>query len=307
MSGPGSRRWFWALSWIPPASFEKLENVPSVPSFFPPASDPLHVPRVLVTWLLKYFAMWDIVIAVAQSIVAGIGGLLGVYVTFRPPKSAVKRRRYLWGFFIIMALSVVLISIQAKRSTETTNKVDSSLQQIVHNTTTSRHTYIDFSDPLPVRNDPYLPFRVGGIPNVAIQYMSAGGYPATNVLSQSKLVLVEDPTLADQEESAFAEFTKRSPAAAGGTLPAYSQSKRYNTITLDTPLTAEEVARLNENSLHLCALARIFWTDETGQYCTLYFRCGVKDITNNFVVFDWRNIGVAHNREQPCQYEVRRE
>ena len=247
--------------------------------------------------------MWDIFIAVTLAVLTGLSTYLGIYVTLKPPKSNSKKVRYKRSFVTILAASVVLIFVQADRANDNAKKLSASLQSIEHNTLTSRHTYIAFSDPLPVTNDPYFPFRVGERPTVAIQYMSAGGYPATNVLSENKLVLIQNPTFSDEEERAFTEFTQHTGLAAGGALPAYSQSKRYNTTTLATPLTSEQVQQLNQNSLHLCALARVLWSDETGQFCTTYFRCGVKDNGNKYFVYDWRVIGTKYNDEHPCTYK----
>lgn len=80
--------------------------------------------------------MLNIILAVAQAIVALIGAYLGVHVTLHPPgESAKKSRAYKVGFIACGVVATVLIAVQAYRNDTSQTALQRQLGRIEHNTT----------------------------------------------------------------------------------------------------------------------------------------------------------------------------
>ncbi len=252
--------------------------------------------------------MLDVIIAIAQGLLGAAAAWAGYKLTVAPLKKSdgVKRKRYMIFFGLVIPISVLLGAAQAFRANKASEELSAHLGTIEKATGTSRHTFVQIYDPMPVTNDPYVPFKIGHKPNVAIQMFNAGDYPLKAGYFTQDLVLLPVSVLGDDslQDLAFKEFESHSPVATTGTVAPHSQEGRYNTVTTADSLTASQVTQLNNNSFRLCALAKAAWEDETGQYCTTYFRCLQKDIGKKLVAFNWRGVGHKYNQEMSCTFKV---
>jgi hypothetical protein len=254
-------------------------------------------------------ALSDVLLQIGQALVGAIVALVGYRLTTRKPKELpVAAKRTQPFFLLLLCLSVLFGSVQGYRAYQASERLSAQLGNIESATGKSRHTYLQLYDPMPVTNDPYLPFRVGEKPNVAINMVNSGDYQVKSAFSATALFLLRreamtDPALQDKACAYFKARTSKEYGTAG-TIAPHSQEGRYNTVTTDDPLTFEQVARLSDGSLRLCALARVVWEDDTGQYCTTYFRCLQKDEGKQLVTFNWHVTAPTYNQEVPCKFEL---
>jgi hypothetical protein len=161
-----------------------------------------------------------------------------------------------------------------------------------------------------IENDPYLPFHVGQRPNVGIGFDNGGGYPVNNAVLQIGVFLVPNLPKKDEKFSQKIDEVfnalRHAPIATSGWLSPYGQDGgHYGTVALDEPLTKEQVSKLDEGSLLLCAAGKVVWMDDTGQYCSKTFRCLTLENSQNGVTpFHWRYMSTKHNSEEKCVYSA---
>ncbi|HEY1265323.1 MAG TPA: hypothetical protein VGF06_17465 [Terriglobales bacterium] len=252
--------------------------------------------------------MLDVILAIFQGLLGAAAAWVGLKLTITPLKKSdgTSRKRYTTFFRIAIPVSVLLGVVQAYRSYQASEEVSRHLTTIEKATRTSRHTFAQIYNPMPVTNDPYLPFQTGETPNVAIQMFNAGDYPIKAGFFTQELILLPAQNLEDDkvQDDAFKQFEAHTPMVPIGAVAPHSQEGRYNTVTTSSALTADQVSQLNDNSLRLCALAKVAWEDETGQYCTTSFQCLQKDTGKNLVAFDWRGVGHKYNTESVCTFKI---
>ena len=248
--------------------------------------------------------MWNILIVTGLGLLSVASAYLGCYVALIPARNGARKRLYVRSFVAIGVVSVSLVFIVAKRTSGVSRKVEYTLSSVKTKTfVDSSHAHLQINEPV---TDPF-PFRVGQMPNSTIQLCNNGDGSLREGAFQIMMVLASLPTQ-HSEDTLFASLKQR-PFIPSGSLdvldvPCASEyGARSYSIALDEPLTADDVARLNDGFSSLCAMGRFLWTDDTGQYQTSYFRCLYKTFGSN--VATWNLVGERYNREIPHPYDVR--
>jgi hypothetical protein len=143
-------------------------------------------------------ALLDVLLQIGQALVAAIVALVGHRLTTRKPKELpVAAKRTQPFFLLLLCLSVLFGSVQGYRAYQASERLSAQLGSIESATGKSRHTYLQLYDPMSVTNDPYLPFRVGEKPNVAINMVNAGDCQVKSAFDATALLLLRQEAMTD--------------------------------------------------------------------------------------------------------------
>ena len=157
-----------------------------------------------------------------------------------------------------------------------------------HDPTLAGHSHIAFMQPGEVvGGSALLPFHQGEIPALNVFFTNAGEFPITSTRIGA---VIEVVPMADKEQ-AWEEFKNSiQMRPRGGELPPFVKEDKekdaygaYGTFETSAPLSQEDVAALtpmDHPTKTLCVLAKVDWSDTTGNYETDMAQCiGCKSAT----------------------------
>jgi hypothetical protein len=208
--------------------------------------------------------------------------------------------------FLLLGIGELLVIFNVDKAHDNeVNVLKGQLNVIQKQTEFTHHTHLDILEPIAVTNDPYLPFKQGKTPNLAIAFVNVGDDPATDSALAGGVDVLPRPLSDEGEREAWSNSALHKNATIAATVNAHSQV-RYNTIAAAEPLTKQQALGLNNGSLSLCVTARVLWKDTTGVYCNHSFRCLHRQPSpKGTMVFNWETQGLEHNNEKKCEYNFR--
>lgn len=232
---------------------------------------------------------WDMALAACAAFAQGVTGFVGWRVTVDGVR---RERKVLYECLFVSAtlIGIVCVSIAAHRGTAVSQQLADIRQGQADFQIRTRHTHVDFYNPMPLYAGSFQPFLVGKEPSINLGYHNGGD---SDILDQSwdaELLIVDR-----SEVKAHAVFENHRRDIdvhhiVGGTVAAHSAAFEFHSYKIG-PLSSENVNQLAKGDRAVCGLAMVQWHDETGHYQTNYCECMVAGNTA------WQVCGPESNKE----------
>lgn len=230
--------------------------------------------QLVITWYGVHVSVVEhrIKNAIIIGVIGGTGLVLTVYGAIRSGKAQ-------------SALQAQLNQIQ--RNTERPPIVNVNPPTIHFPDQPPHHSRMDFVAPIPVPGEPLIPYHKGQRPALNMGDRNVGDFVIFNSQSDAKILIVP----VDKVSTVFKDNRKSlKPQFASGTLNPHVPGFSYRTY-FGSPLSEDDVAKLNANLEGICMIGITIWSDESGKYETDMCQCwGMGDS-------DWHRFG-ENNRER---------
>jgi hypothetical protein len=214
--------------------------------------------------------MWiDVGISAGLAILTMVMGYLGVHLTMHPAESRKARRVYKGAFCSCAILMVILVVCQGIRASNSRSRLEGQISDLREKLT---HTHIHFNtnaialatgDATRFKVPPTMAqiFAMDGKAEFNVDYQNVGPSNSEHTGATGAIFLAEaEPNL----DSLFSALDAKFKAGWVGD-ELVPQDHRFFTAS-SRPLSTEDIAKLDHGTMGLYLLAKVKFSDPTGDY-----------------------------------------